>query len=195
MNLSALRLGVVFFAWGILVALFAVFGAVRLKDRFGTARTLYGSLICVAVILAVIGVFSGTVWAVIAAVVASGAFVGLNNTLVTTAVMSISPVPRNVASATYGFVRFIGGGLAPFAAGLLAESVGVKVPFLIAAVVVLVGAALLSTVHTALEDADADEEQPGPSLERADAEEAVREIPAVEEEAILAEEALLEDRR
>jgi predicted MFS family arabinose efflux permease len=195
MNLSALRLGAVFFAWGILVALFAVFGAVWLKDRFGTARTLYGSLICVAVILAAIGAFSGTVWAVVAAVIASGAFVGLNNTLVTTAVMSISPVPRNVASATYGFVRFIGGGLAPFAAGLLAESVGVKVPFLIAAVVVLVGAALLSTVHKALEDADADEEQPGPSQQRADAEEAVRTVPAVEEEAILAEEALLEDRR
>jgi hypothetical protein len=60
---------------------------------------------------------------------------------------------------------------------------------------VLVGAALLSTVHKALEDADADEEQPGPSQQRADAEEAVRTVPAVEEEAILAEEALLEDRR
>ncbi|GAA2890790.1 hypothetical protein GCM10010472_56570 [Pseudonocardia halophobica] len=185
MNLSALRLGAVFFAWGVLVALFAVFGATWLKDRFGTARTLYGSLICVAVILAVIGTFSGSVPTVIVAVVLSGAFVGLNNTLVTTAVMSISPVPRNVASATYGFVRFIGGGLAPFVAGLLAEGLNVHVPFWIAAVVVLAGALLLSTVHRALEDADENA-----AAEDAAAEEAVTRVPAVEEEAILAEQAL-----
>lgn len=185
MNLSALRLGAVFFAWGVLVALFAVFGATWLKDRFGTARTLYGSLICIAVILAVIGTFSGSVPTVIVAVVLSGAFVGLNNTLVTTAVMSISPVPRNVASATYGFVRFIGGGLAPFVAGLLAEGLNVHVPFWIAAVVVLAGALLLSTVHRALEDADEDA-----AAEDAAAEEAVTRVPAVEEEAILAEQAL-----
>jgi ACDE family multidrug resistance protein len=185
MNLSALRLGAVFFAWGVLVALFAVFGATWLKDRFGTARTLYGSLICVAVILAVIGTFSGSVPTVIVAVILSGAFVGLNNTLVTTAVMSISPVPRNVASATYGFVRFIGGGLAPFAAGLLAEGLNVHVPFWIAAVVVLAGALLLSTVHGALGKADEDA-----AAEDAAAEDAVTRVPAVEEEAILAEQAL-----
>ena len=34
------------------------------------------------------------------------------------AVMLVSPVERPVASSAYGFVRFIGGGLAPFAAGL-----------------------------------------------------------------------------
>ncbi|GAA4553443.1 MFS transporter [Pseudonocardia xishanensis] len=183
MNLSALRLGAVFFAWGLLVALFAVFGATWLKGRFGTARTLYGSLLCIAVILAVIGTFSGSVPTVIAAVIASGAFVGLNNTLVTTAVMSISPVPRNVASATYGFVRFIGGGLAPFVAGLLAAGLNVHVPFWIAAVVVLAGVALLTTVHRDLEQADA-------TASSAAAEEAVTEVPAVEEEAILAEDAL-----
>jgi MFS family permease len=61
--------------------------------------------------------------------------------------MSISPVPRNVASATYGFVRFIGGGLAPFAAGLLAEHLDVRVPFLLGALVVLGGAVLLQTVR------------------------------------------------
>lgn len=53
------------------------------------------------------GVFFG--WGILVAVIASGVFVGLNNTLVTSAVMSIAPVPRPTASATYGFVRFIGG--------------------------------------------------------------------------------------
>jgi MFS family permease len=117
----------------------------------------------------------------------------MNNTLVTTAVMSISPVPRNVASATYGFVRFIGGGLAPFVAGKLVERYSAHVPFLAAAVVVLAGAVLATTVRRALADADADEESTGPTHERTDAVAAVREIPAVEEEAILAEEALAEE--
>jgi MFS family permease len=115
------------------------------------------------------------------------------NTLVTTAVMSISPVPRNVASATYGFVRFIGGGLAPFAAGKLAEHINEHVPFWLGAVVVLAGAALATTVRQALDEADADEASAGPSHERADAEEAVRHVPTVEEEAVLAEQARRED--
>jgi ACDE family multidrug resistance protein len=153
MGLTALRLGGVFFAWGVLVAIFAVFGAPWLEGRFGTARTLTTCLVLVAVILALIGTFPGVRWVVIAAVIASGAFVGLNNTLVTTAVMSISPVPRPVASATYGFVRFIGGGLAPLAAGLLAEHLSVHVPFLLGAVVVLAGAALLQTVRADLDGA------------------------------------------
>lgn len=156
MGLDAIALGGVFFAWGVLVALFAVFGATMLKNRFGTARTLQASLALVAVVLAVIGIFPGVPGVVIAAVIASGALVGLNNTLVTTAVMSISPVPRGVASATYGFVRFIGGGLAPLAAGLLVEAFDAHVPFLIAAVVVLVGMLLLRSVRGALDAADAE---------------------------------------
>jgi MFS transporter, ACDE family, multidrug resistance protein len=193
MHLSAIELGMVFFGWGVLVALFAVFGATMLKDRFGTARTLYGSLAFIAAILVVIGVFSGDRWVVIVAVILSGGAVGLNNTLVTTAVMSISPVPRNVASATYGFVRFIGGGLAPYCAGLLAEHLNVHVPFLLGAVAVVAGALLLTTVQGALDAADAEAVAIGPSQERADAEEAVAEVPAVEEEAMIAADALHHD--
>jgi len=157
MGLSPLRLGAVFCAWGILVAIFAVFGAPMLKRRFGTARTLYASLVLVAVALAVIGIWPGNRTAVISTVIASGALIGLNNTLVTTAVMSISRVPRGTASATYGFVRFIGGGLAPYAAGRLVEQFNVHVPFLIGAGTVLAGAVLLSTVRPALDAADAAE--------------------------------------
>ena len=87
-------------------------------------------------------------------VIASGALIGLNNTLVTTAVMSISRVPRGTASATYGFVRFIGGGLAPYAAGRMVETFNVHVPFLVGTCTVLAGAALLSTVRPALDAAD-----------------------------------------
>ncbi|MFC7657469.1 MFS transporter [Pseudonocardia benzenivorans] len=187
LDLSALQLGGVFFAWGILVALFAVFGATMLKNRVGTLRSLYGALGLIAVILLLIGLFPGNRLLVMVAVIVSGAAVGLNNTLVTTAVMSISPVPRNVASATYGFVRFIGGGLAPFVAGLLAEHVNVQLPFLIGAGAVVVGALLLHTVRRALDDADAEAARPA---EDAAAEQAVGEVPAVAEEAVLAEDAL-----
>jgi ACDE family multidrug resistance protein len=186
MGLSPLRLGAVFCGWGVLVALFAVFAAPMLKRRFGTARTLYASLILVAAVLAVIGIFPGDREVVIVTVIASGALIGLNNTLVTTAVMSISRVPRSTASATYGFVRFIGGGLAPYAAAKLAERYNAHVPFLIGAVTVLAGVVVLSTVRDALDAADADEAQPGPSAERDDAIAAVRQVPGLPEEAITA---------
>jgi hypothetical protein len=51
-------------------------------------------------------------------------------------------------------VRFIGGGLAPFAAGKLVEAFNPHVPFVIGAGTVLLAAVLLSTVHRALRDAD-----------------------------------------
>src|SRR6266571_216842 len=119
MHLSPLRLGAVFCGWGVLVALFAVFAAPWLKARFGTARSLYGNFVLLAADLAVIGIWPDKPTAVIVAVIVAGAFLGVNNTLVTTAVMSIAPVERRVAAATYGFVRFIGGGLAPYVAAKL----------------------------------------------------------------------------
>src|SRR4051794_37495505 len=189
MDLNALQLGGVFFGWGILVALFAVFGAPMLKNRFGTARSLDGALGLIALILLLIGLFPDDRVLVIVAVIISGAAVGMNNTLVTTAVMSVSPVPRPVASATYGFVRFIGGGLAPFAAGLLAEHLGVRVPFILGAVAVVAGAVVLWSVRDALHQADADN-----AAADAAAAEATREVPAVEEEAVLAEEAIRHER-
>src|SRR5215470_6770659 len=145
MHLSALRLGAVFCGWGVLVAIFAVFGGPWLKARFGTARTLYGSLLLMALDTLVIGIFPTHVPAVIGATIASGIFIGANNTLVTTAVMSIAPVPRPVASASYGFVRFIGGGLAPFVAGKLVEHYNTHVPFVLAAVAVAAGGVVMST--------------------------------------------------
>ncbi|HEX3813591.1 MAG TPA: MFS transporter [Mycobacteriales bacterium] len=194
MHLSPIKLGAVFCAWGVLVALFAVFGAPAFKKRLGTPRTLYGSLALMALVSLVIGIFPEHRWVVIGATIASGIFIGLNNTLVTTAVMSVAPVPRPVASATYGFVRFIGGGLAPYVAGKLVEHFNAHVPFVLGAVTVAASAVVLSTVHRALTEADAEEAQPGPSHERVDAEQAVFDVPGLPSEAILAEEALIEDR-
>ncbi|HTC68942.1 MAG TPA: MFS transporter [Acidothermaceae bacterium] len=154
MHLSPLRLGAVFCGWGVLVALFAVFGAPRLKARFGTARTLYGNFALLAADLAVIGIWPDKPTVVIVAVIVAGAFLGVNNTLVTTAVMSIAPVERPVAAATYGFVRFIGGGLAPYVAAKLVEHTNAHVPFLIGAATIVAAALVLTTVQRALGAAD-----------------------------------------
>jgi hypothetical protein len=59
-----------------------------------------------------------------------------------------------VASATYGFVRFIGGGLAPFVASKLVESYSAHVPFLLGSFALVAAALLLSTVNRALAAAD-----------------------------------------
>ncbi len=165
MNISSpLKLGLVFCAWGVLVAIFAIFGAPLLKDRFGTARALYGNFVLLALTLLAIGLFPGNPTVVIVAVIISGIFSGVNNTLVTTAVMSIAPVERPVASATYGFVRFIGGGLAPFAAGQLVERFNEHVPFILATFTAIVAAVVLSSAHQALDRADRGEvAQPEPT--------------------------------
>ena len=151
---SPIQLGAVFCGWGILVAIFAVFGAPRLQRRFGTPRTLYVNFVLMAIDLAVIGIFPNNHVVVIVCVIIAGVFIGVNNTLVTTAVMSIAPVERPVASATYGFVRFIGGGLAPWVAGILVTQFNSSVPFLLGAGTLLAAAIVLSTVHKSLDAAD-----------------------------------------
>jgi len=161
MELDAIQLGFVFFGWGLLVAFFAVIGAPRLQARFGTAPSLYGALGFFAVLLLLIGLFTNVRWALIVCVIASGIVVGINNTLTTQAVMLVSPVERPIASAAYGFVRFIGGGLAPFVAGKLAEHFNLHVPFLVGAVSVAVAIGVLSTGHRMLSQADAEMGSPG----------------------------------
>jgi MFS family permease len=154
MNLTPIKLGLVFFGWGVLVAIFAVFGAPRLQARFGIARTMYANLFLFALVILAIAIWTTDRAVLIPAVIVSGVFIGVNNTITTQAVMTIAPVERSVASAAYSFVRFIGGGLAPYAAGRLVIALNIHVPFFIASGAVLVGIIVLSTVHKMLADAE-----------------------------------------
>jgi MFS family permease len=154
MNLSPIKLGLVFFGWGILVAIFAVFGAPRLQERFGIARTMYVNLAAFAVLVLVIAIWTLNRPVLIIAVIVSGIVIGVNNTITTQAVMTVSPVDRPVASAAYGFVRFIGGGLAPYAAGRLVIAVNIHFPFYIGAGAVVVGIGILATGHRLLGEAE-----------------------------------------
>ena len=154
MNLSPIKLGLVFTGWGIFVALFAVFGAPRLQASLGIAKTMYANLAAFAVVVLVIAIWTTDRAVLIPAVIISGIFIGVNNTITTQAVMTVSPVEKPVASASYGFVRFIGGGLAPYAAGRLVLAVNIHFPFYIAVGAILLGIGILTTAHGLLTEAE-----------------------------------------
>jgi nucleotide-binding universal stress UspA family protein len=169
MELGARQLGLVFTGWGLLVAAFSVFFAPRLQARFGTAPVLYVNLVGLGIVMAIIAIGVNTPAAVICAVIVSGAFIGINNTLTTQAVMLVSPVERPVASSAYGFVRFIGGGLAPFAAGKLADATNLSVPFYLGGVAFILAIVVLASGHklvAAAEKGMVDGESVRPSLQR-----------------------------
>ncbi|AJE87347.1 multidrug-efflux transporter [Streptomyces albus] len=158
MELGAHELGLVFTAWGLLVAGFSVFFAPRLQARYGTAPVLYANLLGLGIVMAVIAAGVASPTTVIVAVVVSGAFIGINNTLTTQAVMLVSPVDRPVASSSYGFLRFIGGGLAPYVAGKLADATDLSVPFYLGAATFLLAIPVLASGHRLLARA---EQSPG----------------------------------
>jgi MFS transporter, ACDE family, multidrug resistance protein len=169
MHLGIHELGYVFTGWGILVAIFAVFVAPRAQRRFGTPKSLYVNLALLAIDLVVIAAFTSSQITLIVAVIVSGAFVGLNNTLTTQSVMLVAPVERPIASAAYGFVRFIGGGLAPYCAARLAASLNVHVPFYLGAATVAVAIVVLSTGHSLLTRAEQRLREEGAAAEPATA--------------------------
>jgi ACDE family multidrug resistance protein len=169
MELNAHQLGLVFTGWALLVAAFSVFFAPRLQARFGTAPVLYVNLVGLGIVMAVIAIGVNTPAAVIGAVIVSGAFIGINNTLTTQAVMLVAPVEPPVASSAYGFVRFIGGGLAPFVAGKLADATNLSVPFYLGGVAFVLAIVVLASGHmlvAAAERSMVEGETVRPSLQR-----------------------------
>ena len=143
LKLNAHGLGLVFFGWGIMLAVTSVFVAPRLQVRFGTLPTMYAMLSLISLDLLAMGFGISSRPLLIVAVILGGAFLGTNNTLITTAVMQSSPVERPVASAAYSFVRFVGGGIAPFLAGKLAEWFVPSIPFYVGAAAVVLSIMVL----------------------------------------------------
>ena len=160
---NAVLLGMIFFGWGILVAIFAVFVAPRLERRFGLVPVLVATFSFLTLDLAVAAIWADIPAVLIVAVIVSGVASGLNNTLVTQAVMEVAPVERPVASAAYSFVRFFGGGLAPFVAGIVGTALSVHVPFWIAVVALVIAIVLLIVSRTMITEgvvaAEASEEE------------------------------------
>jgi MFS family permease len=141
LNMSPYRSGGVFFAWGVLLAVFSVLVAPRLQTRFGSLKVLGGSLVLLAVDLVVLGYGNHT--AAIACTIASGALIGLNNTVYTELALGVSDAPRPVASAGYNFVRWFAAAAAPYLAPKIEEWSDVHMPFVAAALAAAVGALVI----------------------------------------------------
>jgi MFS transporter, ACDE family, multidrug resistance protein len=150
LRLDAHGLGLVFFGWGVMLAITSVFLAPMVQAHFGTLPTMYAMLLLVGLDLALMGVGVSSRVVLIVAVILGGAFLGVNNTLITTAVMQSSPIDRPVASAAYSFIRFVGGAAAPFLAGKLAESFVPSIPFYVGAAAVFASIVVLFSGRTYL---------------------------------------------
>ncbi|MDN4619498.1 MFS transporter [Paenibacillus sp. PsM32] len=156
MGLDEHGLGYVFFGWGILLAFTSVFVAPKLQSRFNLAASMgvMLTLFTLDLLAMGIGTFMGSPTTVIVAVIIAGIFLGINNTLITTAVMESAPVERSVASASYSFVRFLGGAASPWLAGKLSEWYNAQMPFYFGALMVFIGVLVLIVRRRHLRDID-----------------------------------------
>ncbi|CAL9432918.1 Multidrug efflux protein YfmO [Streptomyces sp. enrichment culture] len=157
LDMTPYRSGAVFFAWGALLAVFSVIVAPRMQERFGSLKVLGGSLVLLAADVLVLG-YGGHTAAVVCTIL-SGAFIGVNNTVYTELALGVSDAPRPVASAGYNFVRWFAAAAAPYFAPKIEEWTDVHVPFVVAAVTALAGAAVVVVRRRALER-EAEEPEP-----------------------------------
>ncbi|MFF3851338.1 MFS transporter [Streptomyces sp. NPDC002328] len=148
LNMTPYKSGAVFFAWGVLLAVFSVVVAPRLQGRFGSLKVLGGSLALLAVDVLVLG-YGDHATAVVCTIL-SGAFIGVNNTVYTELALGVSDAPRPVASAGYNFVRWFAAAAAPFFAPKIEEWTDVHIPFVVAAVTAAVGALVVVVRREAL---------------------------------------------
>lgn len=159
LDMGSYAIGFIFFGWGVLLAITSVFAAPRLQRRFGTLPMIATVLGLFALDLAVMAMFAEHKPVLIVGVVLAGAFLGVNNTLITEAVMISAPVERSTASAAYSFVRFAGGAVAPWLAGKLGEHM-VALPFWVGAACTAAAVAVLLLGRNAL--AHIDDHDPAP---------------------------------
>ncbi|MFI1659840.1 MFS transporter [Streptomyces sp. NPDC020472] len=148
LNMTPYKSGAVFFAWGVLLAVFSVLVAPRLQRRLGSLTVLGGSLVLLAADVVVLGYGSHTT--AIACTVLSGAFIGVNNTVFTELALGVSDAPRPVASAGYNFVRWFAAAAAPYLAPKIEEWSDVHTPFVVAGVAAVLGAVIVRVRRTAL---------------------------------------------
>ncbi|MEV4336238.1 MFS transporter [Streptomyces sp. NPDC049590] len=148
LDMTPYRSGAVFFAWGVLLAVFSVIVAPRVQERFGSLKVLGGSLVLLAADVLVLGYGSHT--AAVACTILSGAFIGVNNTVYTELALGVSDAPRPVASAGYNFVRWFAAAAAPYFAPKIEEWTDIHVPFVVAAVTAVLGALVVVVRRKAL---------------------------------------------
>lgn len=154
LDMTAHQIGLIFFGWGVCLAITSVFVAPRLQHRFGTIPTLIVNLLFMTATLAVMAIGTDNKAVLATGVVVAGLFCGITNTLITETVMKSAPVERGVASAAYSFLRFSGAAVAPWLAGVLGERISVHLPFWVGAGAVLAGAVVLAATRAYLTHID-----------------------------------------
>src|SRR6476646_6606205 len=159
--MGAHEIGFIFFGWGVLLAITSVFVAPMIQRRFGTLAGIVGALLGFAVILAAMATWTENKTVLVVGVILAGAFLGVNNTLITETVMKVAPVERGVASAAYSFVRFSGGAVAPWLAGNLGEK-SIHLPFWVGSGAVVLAILVLLTARRIISALD---EAPGHGAE------------------------------
>lgn len=150
-EIGAHELGLVFFGWGLGLALTSVFVAQPIAHRLGRSTTLAATLVLLALDLVLLAVNIASLVALIVGIVVAGLLLGVMNTVLTESVMEATDLPRSVASSTYSGVRFLGGAVAAAVAGPLAANLGSAMPywvgagaFVVATVVVVLGRRLIA---------------------------------------------------
>lgn len=118
-DFTPIDLGLVFFGWGIALAISSVFIAPRLSQSYGLRRVTLISIGLVVVLHALVALLQHNLVLEIIAVILSGAVLGTVNTLLTTVSMMGVTLPKPVASSAYSGTRFIGSALAPTVVGPL----------------------------------------------------------------------------
>jgi ACDE family multidrug resistance protein len=146
-----IQIGWIFFGWGLLLAVTSVVVAPMLQRRFGTVPTMLAAIGLFMLDLAMMAVFTAHEPVIIVGIIVAGAFIGINNTMITEGVMGAAPVERPVASAAYSFVRFAGGAVGPYVALKLGEKVDLHAPFWFGATAVLTGLAILAAGRRVIE--------------------------------------------
>jgi predicted MFS family arabinose efflux permease len=139
LDLGVHELGAVFFGWGLLVALGAVYVAPTLSARMPLLPVLGTAFGLLAVDLLVIGLGMGDKTVMIVAIIASGVVLGVANAMLSSLLLGLSTADTSIAASGTNFVRFAGGAIAPFLAGKLSEHVSDAAPLYVGAGAVAVG--------------------------------------------------------
>ncbi|WAA67679.1 MFS transporter [Microbacterium oxydans] len=140
LGFGAMGIGFTFFGWGVALAVTSVWVAPVLMRRMPRTRIILIVLPLLALDLVAAGLLVGNAAALVACIVVGGLLLGVMNTVLTEAVMEATDLPRSVASSAYSAVRFLGGAMAPPIAALLWHAFNATVPYLFAAVSVLIAA-------------------------------------------------------
>jgi len=143
---GAHELGLVFFGWGLALAITSVFVAPVLTRRLGLRPVLFTMLGGLAICLVLLAIFTESLTGLVVVVIVAGLLLGVMNTALTEAVMEATDLPRNVASSTYSGVRFMGGAIAPAVAGPIAAALGAPAPYWVGAGALVVSIVVLACV-------------------------------------------------